>query len=200
MSAVIQAFDRAALQATPWRNGGGLTREIACVPPGAGLDGFDWRISIARIDRPGPFSEFTGVDRQITLLEGAGVLLRPQGEATAWRLDQPGRPLAFAGECPLWADLLGGPCEDLNVMTRRTRCRSEVLLCSGEAPSRDLPAAPAGLLLAWRGDWQLQGGAQDRALPEGRGLWWHGGACAWSARAAGPDSALICVRIEQVDA
>lgn len=200
MSAVIQAFDRAALQATPWRNGGGLTREIACVPPGAGLDGFDWRISIARIDRSGPFSEFTGVDRQITLLDGAGVLLRPEGEPTAWRLDQPGRPLAFAGECTLWADLLGGPCEDLNVMTRRTRSRAEVLVFPGGAAWQDLPVAPAGLLLAWRGDWHLRGAAQDRALREGQGLWWHGGAWAGSARATTPDCALICVRIEQVDA
>jgi environmental stress-induced protein Ves len=55
---------------TPWKNGGGLTEEIAAHPEGAALDGFDWRISIAAVDRDGPFSRFPGVDRTITLIEG----------------------------------------------------------------------------------------------------------------------------------
>ena len=35
----------------PWRNGQGSTTELAIEPPGAALDGFDWRISIARASR-----------------------------------------------------------------------------------------------------------------------------------------------------
>lgn len=37
---------------------------LAAAPPGAGLDGFDWRISCARVASGGPFSVFPGVDRQ----------------------------------------------------------------------------------------------------------------------------------------
>ena len=48
-------FDIAALAPVPWKNGGGSTREIACGPAGAGMDGFDWRASIATIAAPGPF-------------------------------------------------------------------------------------------------------------------------------------------------
>ncbi len=61
-------FDRATLPATPWKNGGGVTREIVCQPPGAGLAAFDWRVSIATIASDGPFSLFAGIDRVITLL------------------------------------------------------------------------------------------------------------------------------------
>ena len=71
----IHRFTREALTATPWKNGGGVTREIVCQPPGAGMDAFDWRVSIAHIASDGPFSAFAGVDRIITLLEGAGVRL-----------------------------------------------------------------------------------------------------------------------------
>ena len=65
----IHRFDRHSLPATPWKNGGGLTREIVCMPHGGGLDSFDWRVSIAHIASNGPFSTFPGVDRVITLLE-----------------------------------------------------------------------------------------------------------------------------------
>ena len=37
----------------PWKNGGGLTREILKVP--ADADAFDWRLSLATIAAPGPF-------------------------------------------------------------------------------------------------------------------------------------------------
>jgi len=54
----------------PWRNGGGITREIAARPPGATLEAFDWRISMAEVREPGPFSSFPDVDRVLTFLQG----------------------------------------------------------------------------------------------------------------------------------
>lgn len=59
----------------PWKNGGGMTRELVCQPPDADMDSFDWRVSIAHIASDGPFSSFSGVDRIITLLSGGGVHL-----------------------------------------------------------------------------------------------------------------------------
>ena len=51
----IHFFERAQLRASPWKNGGGVTREIACHPPNANMQNFDWRISIAHIASDGDF-------------------------------------------------------------------------------------------------------------------------------------------------
>ena len=50
----------------PWRNGGGVTRELASSPEG--VDDFDWRVSIAEVTASGDFSRFPGVDRTIVRL------------------------------------------------------------------------------------------------------------------------------------
>ena len=42
----------------PWKNGAGVTREVAAWPPEARLDDFGWRVSMARVERDGPFSTF----------------------------------------------------------------------------------------------------------------------------------------------
>ena len=68
---------RADLTPRPWKNGGGVTREIAAHPPEAGLDGFDWRLSMADVASDGPFSAFPGIDRTLTVIEGAGARSRP---------------------------------------------------------------------------------------------------------------------------
>ena len=62
---MLHRFALADLSPTPWKNGGGSTREIVCRPPGAGMDSFEWRVSIATIAQSGPFSVFAGVDRVI---------------------------------------------------------------------------------------------------------------------------------------
>jgi environmental stress-induced protein Ves len=82
----------------PWKNGGGVTREIVCQPPGAGMDSFDWRVSIAHIASDGPFSAFPGIDRVITLLKGGGVHLSSADGQVNHRLGTPLAPFAFAGE------------------------------------------------------------------------------------------------------
>src|SRR5665647_2813187 len=60
----------AELPVIPWRNGGGVTREVVA-SGGSDPQDFDWRISIADVSQSGPFSAFPGVDRVITLVEGA---------------------------------------------------------------------------------------------------------------------------------
>ena len=102
---------------TPWKNGGGITREIAVAPLGAKLDRFEWRVSIAEVGSDGPFSVFPEIDRTLTLLSGDGVLLDVAGETT--RLLPGSAPVAFPGDMPAAATLLDGPVTDLNVMSRR---------------------------------------------------------------------------------
>ena len=64
----------------PWKNGGGHTLEVASDPPGSGVAAFAWRVSVADVDRDGPFSAFPGVDRTLVLLAGNGMRLTGAGE------------------------------------------------------------------------------------------------------------------------
>ncbi len=194
---MLHRFAIADLTPTPWKNGGGDTREIVCQPPGAGVDGFDWRVSVATIATTGPFSAFPGVDRVIMLLDGVGVHL--QGDGVDHRLDTPLAPFAFAGDAALGCSLLGGTSTDFNLMTRRGKLQAEltVLRTAGT-----LASAPHGLLLALGDGWQLHGATQALQLEAGHGIWWHGQPRAWQAtpqttpqdRAA----ALVVVRLQDL--
>jgi environmental stress-induced protein Ves len=110
--------------ASTWKNGGGVTREIAVHPAGAGLDDFEWRISMATVDSGGPFSMFPGVDRSLTVLDGQ--LTLSIGDGPPVTLDPASEPLAFPGDSPTSAHIAGHPVTDLNVMTRRGRIRAKV--------------------------------------------------------------------------
>jgi environmental stress-induced protein Ves len=103
-----------------WKNGGGSTTEIAVAPPGASLDDFGWRVSMARIASDGPFSEFAGTDRTLAILKGNGMTLAI-GDAAPVLLDRNSEPLRFPGDTPTSARLSAGEIIDLNVMTRRAR-------------------------------------------------------------------------------
>ncbi len=111
---LLRAADRVAV---PWKNGGGVTREVATFPPGAGMADFGWRVSIADVAAAGPFSRFDGVDRVLTVLEG-GLRLEFAGAAAAIVLG-PGDRHSFAGEAAVTGIPVGGAVRDLNVMVRR---------------------------------------------------------------------------------
>ncbi|MBN6729543.1 HutD/Ves family protein [Burkholderia multivorans] len=137
-AALIRAAD---LVASPWKNGGGVTREIAAgfpeaghadapgaAAPGAGaprggaLDTFVWRVSVADVGAAGPFSRFDGVDRTLVLLSGAGMTLAEAG-GRRHVLDAPLARADFAGESAIDATLHDGPTRDFNLMTRRSAAR-----------------------------------------------------------------------------
>ena len=127
----------AAHKAMPWKNGGGTTREVCAFPPGATLDGFDWRLSMATVAKDGPFSAFPGIDRVLIVLAGGGLdLTLPDGD----RRLMPGQMMSFAGETPVQASLPAGPIEDLNLMVRRDRLSGQMerhRLASGASLSPD---------------------------------------------------------------
>lgn len=100
---------------SPWRNGGGVTREIAALR-GAG-DDFLWRLSIATVHADGPFSTFTGIDRTIAVLAGRGMTLQLAERTVSLRAES--EPFEFAGEEPVYARVIEGETTDLNAMTRR---------------------------------------------------------------------------------
>lgn len=139
----------AAQRIVPWRNGAGRTREVAIEPPGASVDtGFTWRVSVAGVASDGPFSRFPGIDRCLWLLRGDGMELDVDGVRV--RLDRPLQRIDFAGEVAVHARLLGGPTEDVNVMTSRqaVAVSAEVVdLAAGAAFGADLPPGQHLLLV-----------------------------------------------------
>lgn len=165
-------FDLQRIAPQPWKNGAGLTREIAVACNATTEPGFDWRLSVAEVARDAPFSAFTGVDRCIVLLRGAGLLLRGgdgNDSTLEHRLDTRFKPFHFAGDAPLHATLLGGASNDFNVMVRRGAWRAEVT-CHHAAAL--LPAAPVLMVLACAGEWQI-GESPALMLRADQGLLWR---------------------------
>ncbi|MDH0092373.1 HutD family protein [Achromobacter mucicolens] len=115
-----------ALPPEPWKNGGGVTRTLAADPGGR------WRVSIADIQRDGPYSRFAGYDRVSVVLSGEGVTL--QGEGVAVQL-LPREPASFGGDTVLQSTLIGGPVRVLNLFVRRGEAAASVSF-AGEAAGR----------------------------------------------------------------
>ena len=99
---------------SPWKNGGGTTRELVTWPK---ADDWLWRISVAEVTRSGPFSRFDGIERWFAVLEGDGVALSIGGDVH--RLTDLSPPFFFDGGQATDCDLLGGATRDFNLMTRR---------------------------------------------------------------------------------
>lgn len=118
VTSVVTPSERRSM---PWRNGGGVTHELW--KEGEGSCGFALRLSIAEVGEDGPFSRFPGVDRTISLLDGAGfTLTRSDGVVVAFRA--PGVPFAFAGEDAWDCALTDGAVRDFNVMVDRATLRA----------------------------------------------------------------------------
>lgn len=114
---MISVLKAQAHRRMPWKNGGGVTVEIAIHPEGASVDDFDWRVSMATVASDGPFSIFSGIDRTLSVLEGDGIALDVEGRETT--LTRQSAPLAFPADARCGARLIGSAITDLNVMTRR---------------------------------------------------------------------------------
>ncbi|MGW7574263.1 HutD/Ves family protein [Streptomyces sp. NPDC054765] len=153
--------------AVPWSNGGGVTREIAVHPAGAGWDTFAWRVSLADVTRDGPYSPLPGVRRILTVVDGAGLELTVDG--TTRLLPDRCRPFAFPGGAATGSRLLDGPVVNLNVMLREGRAAATVDLVRG---SRTV----------WPGRWPADGGADGGA---------GGGADCGAGGAALPEEVLV---------
>jgi environmental stress-induced protein Ves len=171
------------LEPAPWKNGGGVTRELARghAPnePDSG-SAFSWRLSIADIERAGPFSAFDGYCRTLVLLQGTGLRLDFQDGLDA-RLDRIANMVEFDGGEAVSASLGAGPCRVINVMTaRQARCGWTVRLLRDTS----LEIAGAFVLLPALGEWRLSGGGVPALTP---------GVAALRLNAGKPDAADACV-------
>lgn len=127
------------LAPAPWRNGGGVTREIALCADDKGLV---WRLSVADVARAGPFSAYPGMRRVLTVIDGAGLILRHGAGAISAR---PGAPVRFDGDTPINCDLAGGPVRDFNLIYDPARRTMDVVrLDAGAHEARGIGVFPLG--------------------------------------------------------
>jgi len=119
-------------QAVPWKNGGGVTRELAV----HNEDGrMVWRLSLADIAQSGPFSAFPGLARIHCVVEGAGHTL----SNGSTRLEaRPLEPLCFDGGADLDCRLRDGPCRAFNVIYDPAKVTAEPrILAEGPVPDAE---------------------------------------------------------------
>ena len=113
----------AQLPISPWPNNAGRKADIASGP--------GWLVAFAWLDQDARFSDYTGVDRTITLIDGDGFVLRfDDGRDLAV---MPFSPTDFDGGVGLSCHLPHGTCRVLNVMTDRRHAshRVQIGACDG---------------------------------------------------------------------
>src|SRR5260221_5738121 len=112
----IRHLTAADYERMPWERGQGSTTQLLSEPAADG--GFNWRVSIAEVGQSGPFSDFTGYDRIITLIEGNGIVLT-FNDSMERRIDKPFAPLPFDGGWKTDCRLIDCPLRDFNLMVAR---------------------------------------------------------------------------------
>src|SRR5215471_19925732 len=118
---MIRQLDPTQYRRTPWKNGGGVTIDIA-------EQDDVWRFGRTPIATPGPFSDYTGFDRMQVLVEGRGLVLEtPDGEID---VRVPFKPVRFAGETPITSRLEAGPVEVVNLIGKRSAVAIDLVVLS----------------------------------------------------------------------
>lgn len=131
---------------TPWKNGGGVTIDIADaygegVEPGS-WRGMIWRLGRTSIVATGPFSDLTGYERLQTVIVGSGLVLdTPDGEID---LRQPLYVARYDGGVPIVSRLEDGPVEVVNLIADRNLVDIDLVAMQ---PGGDLVLAPAILVV-----------------------------------------------------
>jgi environmental stress-induced protein Ves len=121
-----QMFPLEEVAPSPWRNGGGVTRELIAWPT---PQDWDWRISVAEVEKDGPFSRFEGVERWFAVLGGAGVRLTLDG--VNHELTAQSAPIRFDGAQACDCKLIDGLTEDFNLMLKHGHTRARLVRVLG---------------------------------------------------------------------
>ena len=138
----VTRLDPTTYRRTPWKNGGGMTVDIADAYRADAVPG-DWSAMLWRLGRTeivatGPFSDLFGYDRILTVIGGRGLTLRIEGGA-ALDVREPFRPVRFRGEDRITSQLEAGPVAVLNLIADRRHAIDVAVLGGGEG--RPLGAA-----------------------------------------------------------
>ena len=161
MSPRLIVLADAALE--PWRNGGGVTRELLAWPS---ADAWRVRVSVADIESDGPFSAFPGVQRWFAVLQGSGVELEIDGHVH--RIGPADAPLKFEGTARTGCKLIEGPTRDLNLMLHDACGR---MLCASAGVPWEPRSAHCALFTAVAGRCRHEG--QEIAAPAHALLWFE---------------------------
>jgi environmental stress-induced protein Ves len=140
---ILERLDPAAYRHVPWKNGGGVTTDIAAeyrpdAEPGS-WEGTIWRLSRTRIEKPGPFSDLAGYDRLLAVIDGSGLVLHPKGRPPL-DVRKPFQAVRFAGEWPIDSELTEGPVGVLNLLADRTKIAIDLSFVTAPGQAT-LPAA-----------------------------------------------------------
>ena len=135
---------------SPWRNGGGVTRELLAWPDARD---WRWRLSVAEVAQSGPFSRYDGVQRWFAVLRGAGVCLSVGGQTHV--LTRASAPLCFDGALPVDCELLDGVTQDFNLMLRTDTVTARMCRVAGDM-SCVLSAAQTTAVYAIDGEVELR--------------------------------------------
>ncbi len=153
----------------PWKNGGGITTQLALEDGG---ERWLWRLSLAEVARSGPFSEFSGYERILMLVEGEGMELAIDDGASV-ALRKPFEPFAFDGAARVACRLLGGPVKDLNLIVDRRRARGTMEVVAPGAHHGTKPQSHCVLAYALRGATRVETTGLECTLDTGELLRIH---------------------------
>ncbi len=106
----MRILQREDFKTMPWKNGGGITHEIAKREDAGKLV---WRLSLADVASDGPFSRFVGMSRMLTVISGEGLDLHMEDRDI---IALPFHPVRFSGDWPLHATRRSAVVEDFNVI------------------------------------------------------------------------------------
>lgn len=166
----IRRLPASGFRRTPWKNGGGVTIDIAgSYRPGAepgGWAGVTWRFGRTRIERPAPFSDLSGLDRVLVVVDGRGLTLQGD-DGRVLDAREPLRPVRFAGERPLASALDAGPVGVLNLMGDRASVSIGLDILSGGA--LDCPAGEV-VVYAYADTASVRIGGEGHQIPAGDAL------------------------------
>ena len=101
-------------RAMPWANGKGTSYEVASDRDAS--DHWSWRVAIAPVTEDGPFSLLPGIDRQLVVIDGKGMVLEVDGKTVEC---PSGQVVSFSGDSTTSARLIDGPIVDIGLMTSR---------------------------------------------------------------------------------
>lgn len=137
----IRLLPAAHRPAQAWRNGGGVTFEVARARHPRRPADFLWRVSIADVAQPGPFSAFGGYQRLIAVIEGPGMQLGGlEAQPVALR---PFEVVRFDGGVQVEGLLPQGSVRDFNVIHDPILCGADLEFVGGGGEV----AADAGTVL-----------------------------------------------------
>lgn len=178
----VQAIPRDVQRDEPWANGAGVTTVVLREP-----DDADWRmrVSVARVEQEGPFSELPGTRRTLIPLDAPMVLRFPGGrELAGVRF----HALRFDGSPAPAGVLPEGATRDFNLMLRGDargealpRTLADAMFLPGEPGVRWLVYLDSGHATLRAGDGNdvtlnphdaalvMPGGTPERTLIEGAG-------------------------------